>query len=263
MGLLAHARCVVAADSGPLHLAAALGTPVVGLYGPTDPARNGPFALRSRDRERSTARRDQLQAAERLTRRPCFESASSRSLTRRFPVCRHPRERRDKLLDSLARPRGVSGWHRGILVCKAAIGMADLRSRHRDRGIISAGLRRRASPQTQATGDLGTLRVHAKPSVFGKHAAGRRLFRGQPFVDFHGVAGCVPGRVLSGRDSARADGTEGALRRRICRICVARPGVLAAAFSRDASTEHFSWALYRKNREYEAAIGLAVAMAIL
>jgi heptosyltransferase I len=26
-----------------LHLAAALGAPVVGLYGPTDPARNGPF----------------------------------------------------------------------------------------------------------------------------------------------------------------------------------------------------------------------------
>jgi heptosyltransferase I len=43
MGLLAHARCVVAADSGPLHLAAALGKPVVGLYGPTDPTRNGPF----------------------------------------------------------------------------------------------------------------------------------------------------------------------------------------------------------------------------
>ncbi len=43
MGLLAHARCMIAADSGPLHLAAALGTPVVGLYGPTDPARNGPF----------------------------------------------------------------------------------------------------------------------------------------------------------------------------------------------------------------------------
>ena len=43
MGLLARARCVVAADSGPLHLAAALGAPVVGLYGPTDPARNGPF----------------------------------------------------------------------------------------------------------------------------------------------------------------------------------------------------------------------------
>ncbi len=43
MGLLSHARCVVAVDSGPLHLAASLGAPVVGLYGPTDPARNGPF----------------------------------------------------------------------------------------------------------------------------------------------------------------------------------------------------------------------------
>ena len=43
MGLLAHARCVIAADSGPLHLASALGTKVVGLFGPTDPARNGPF----------------------------------------------------------------------------------------------------------------------------------------------------------------------------------------------------------------------------
>jgi hypothetical protein len=30
-----------------------------------------------------------------------------------------------------------------------------------------------------------------------------------------------------------------------------------------ASTEHFSWPLYKQNREYEAAIGLAVAMAIL
>jgi heptosyltransferase-1 len=43
MGLLAHARCVIAADSGPLHLATALGTRVIGLYGPTDPERNGPF----------------------------------------------------------------------------------------------------------------------------------------------------------------------------------------------------------------------------
>ena len=41
--LLAQARTVVAADTGPLHLAAALGTRVVALFGPTDPARNGPF----------------------------------------------------------------------------------------------------------------------------------------------------------------------------------------------------------------------------
>ncbi len=41
--LLAGAKLVVAADTGPLHLAAALGTRVVALFGPTDPARNGPL----------------------------------------------------------------------------------------------------------------------------------------------------------------------------------------------------------------------------
>jgi heptosyltransferase-1 len=30
-------------DSGPLHLAAALGKPGVAIFGPTDPARNGPY----------------------------------------------------------------------------------------------------------------------------------------------------------------------------------------------------------------------------
>jgi heptosyltransferase I len=43
MALLRRAKFVVSADTGPLHLASALGTPVVGLYGPTDPARNGPY----------------------------------------------------------------------------------------------------------------------------------------------------------------------------------------------------------------------------
>jgi heptosyltransferase I len=43
MALLRRARFVVSADTGPLHLASALGTPVVGLFGPTDPARNGPY----------------------------------------------------------------------------------------------------------------------------------------------------------------------------------------------------------------------------
>src|SRR5438034_186912 len=41
--LLRDARLVIGGDTGPLHLAAALGTPVIGLYGPTNPARNGPY----------------------------------------------------------------------------------------------------------------------------------------------------------------------------------------------------------------------------
>lgn len=38
------ATAVVGVDSGPLHLAAALGRPGVALFGPTDPARNGPIS---------------------------------------------------------------------------------------------------------------------------------------------------------------------------------------------------------------------------
>ncbi|HXN21525.1 MAG TPA: glycosyltransferase family 9 protein [Candidatus Dormibacteraeota bacterium] len=41
--LLAGAKFVVAGDTGPLHLAVAMGTPVVGLYGATDWVRNGPY----------------------------------------------------------------------------------------------------------------------------------------------------------------------------------------------------------------------------
>jgi len=44
--LARRARLVVAADTGPLHLACAVGAPVVALFGPTDPARNGPFSSR-------------------------------------------------------------------------------------------------------------------------------------------------------------------------------------------------------------------------
>ncbi|MGE0455362.1 MAG: glycosyltransferase family 9 protein [Vicinamibacteria bacterium] len=53
--LLRRARLVVAADTGPLHIACALGTPVVGLYGPTDPRRNGPFSAADRVARRTPA----------------------------------------------------------------------------------------------------------------------------------------------------------------------------------------------------------------
>ena len=43
IALLRRVSLVVGGDSGPVHLAAALGTPVIGLFGPTDPARNGPW----------------------------------------------------------------------------------------------------------------------------------------------------------------------------------------------------------------------------
>ena len=41
--VLRDAELVIGGDTGPLHLAAALGTKVIGLYGPTNPRRNGPY----------------------------------------------------------------------------------------------------------------------------------------------------------------------------------------------------------------------------
>ncbi|MDE3166391.1 MAG: hypothetical protein KGN36_11345, partial [Acidobacteriota bacterium] len=38
-----RASAVVGVDSGPLHLAAALHKPGAAIFGPTDPARNGPY----------------------------------------------------------------------------------------------------------------------------------------------------------------------------------------------------------------------------
>jgi heptosyltransferase-1 len=45
IALMRRARVVIAGDTGPLHLAAALERPVVALFGPTDPARTGPYGL--------------------------------------------------------------------------------------------------------------------------------------------------------------------------------------------------------------------------
>jgi heptosyltransferase I len=41
--LFKRARLLVGGDTGPFHLACALGTPVVGIFGPTSPDRNGPW----------------------------------------------------------------------------------------------------------------------------------------------------------------------------------------------------------------------------
>jgi lipopolysaccharide heptosyltransferase II len=43
VALTRRARLFVGCDTGPMHVAAALGTPVVALFGPADPARTGPF----------------------------------------------------------------------------------------------------------------------------------------------------------------------------------------------------------------------------
>ena len=64
--LLALARAAslcVAGDTGPAQLAAAVGTPVVGIFGPTNPARNGPWAADDTSVSRFHAVRVSPQAA--------------------------------------------------------------------------------------------------------------------------------------------------------------------------------------------------------
>jgi heptosyltransferase-1 len=44
VAVIAGASLLVSGDTGPLHVATAVGTPLVGIYGPTDAARNGPWS---------------------------------------------------------------------------------------------------------------------------------------------------------------------------------------------------------------------------
>jgi heptosyltransferase I len=45
VGLARGARLMISGDTGPLHIAGAVSTPIVALYGPTRPDRNGPWGL--------------------------------------------------------------------------------------------------------------------------------------------------------------------------------------------------------------------------
>jgi heptosyltransferase-1 len=64
IGVTRRAALVIAGDTGPLHLACALNRPVVGIFGPTDPARNGPFHCPSRVLRHPESVRDHTRRAE-------------------------------------------------------------------------------------------------------------------------------------------------------------------------------------------------------
>jgi heptosyltransferase-1 len=58
IALTRRSAFVIGGDTGPLHLACALGKPVIGIYGPTDPARNGPWGVPFRVLRHPESRRD-------------------------------------------------------------------------------------------------------------------------------------------------------------------------------------------------------------
>ena len=61
VALCEKARLFVGGDTGPMHFAAAVGTPIVSIFGPTSSDRNGPF------------RREDIVVERRLPCRPCYE----------------------------------------------------------------------------------------------------------------------------------------------------------------------------------------------
>ena len=94
VALARGAALMVSGDTGPTHIAAAVGTPIVGIYGPTRPARNGPLVAGRRHR---VARRDlpvpssaALQARDgcacSTSRSPKCSTRSSGGLPRRAPT---------------------------------------------------------------------------------------------------------------------------------------------------------------------------------
>jgi lipopolysaccharide heptosyltransferase I len=46
VGIAEAAKLMISGDTGPIHIAGAVGTPIVALFGPTSPERNGPWAVR-------------------------------------------------------------------------------------------------------------------------------------------------------------------------------------------------------------------------
>jgi hypothetical protein len=44
VGIARNAKLMISGDTGPLHIAGAVGTPIVALFGPTQPERNGPWS---------------------------------------------------------------------------------------------------------------------------------------------------------------------------------------------------------------------------
>jgi len=55
VALASAAAVMVSGDTGPTHIASAVGTPIVGIYGPTRPERNGPLGVDDESVSRATA----------------------------------------------------------------------------------------------------------------------------------------------------------------------------------------------------------------
>jgi lipopolysaccharide heptosyltransferase II len=75
IALLAESDVLVTGDSGPMHIACAVETPVVVMHGPTDPALSGPSAL------------DAIIIRHKLWCSPCYDASATAECRFGNPVC--------------------------------------------------------------------------------------------------------------------------------------------------------------------------------
>lgn len=78
VALLQRCRLIISGDSGPLHVAAAMGTPAIGIYGPTDPEVNGPQSWAGQDI--TTLRHD-------IACSPCYSVRTRAECPLGDPIC--------------------------------------------------------------------------------------------------------------------------------------------------------------------------------
>jgi lipopolysaccharide heptosyltransferase II len=75
--LLSASDLVISGDSGPMHIACAVGTPVISLHGPTDPLLSGPTAMSA----------DAIVLRKDLWCSPCYDASATAECPFGNPVC--------------------------------------------------------------------------------------------------------------------------------------------------------------------------------
>ena len=189
--LLRRAALVIASDTGPLHLAAALGTPALGLYGPTRAERNGPYgphgrALQSRRPDHGRARSERgLRGGARASTRGPLVGDTGRVMTgaRTALLVRDPplrdRDRVERGGAPARRAWRAWRWADEIVVVDAESHGQDRRGRagvHRPRDRCAPGpasRRRRTSPSNRrrATGSSRSTPTSRSPPSSGAASA--------------------------------------------------------------------------------------------
>ena len=284
----------IAGDTGPLHLASALGRPVVGIYGPTDPSRNGPYGTRARVLRSPDSRRDHSRRSEPdpglltitpedvLARRRRIARRGARPDDRAHSPCQKLRSIAIAAVAKVARRIRVPlGFVTAACLSLRGARGVPASSRHRVEPGAGAAWpcvarrRIRHGQEESRAHRHRPLRVHAQSALSGLHAHRRRFCGGAAQLaagaaarrrlrrhlhSGHRFGGAIPSRcTFPGFDDYCRS-----VPRFIPRLTPAKLNAVKSSLHSDRlpvtsdAPGGFSFALYLKHREYNAALGAAL-----